>query len=63
MVQYSNGVLKTRLKKPVCGLKCGYLNVGQPSHATLPLEYRTPIVSGIHMNLEYRYKYSDGYFI
>ena len=51
--------LKTGLKKPAYGPNVRYLN-GPPSHATLPFEYRTPILSqysdesgiqvlGIHM--------------
>ena len=40
-VQYLNGGLKTRLKKPVYGPKVWDLN-GQPSHLTLPFEYWAP---------------------
>ena len=28
--------------------------VGQPSYVTLPFKYRTPILSGIHLNLVFR---------
>ena len=52
MVRFSNGGLKTRLKKPVNGPK--YYSNGPRSHVTLPFEYQTPILSSIQMNLVFR---------
>ena len=46
MVLYSNGGLKTGLKKPVQNV--WYLN-GPPSQVTLPLEHQTLILSGIQI--------------
>ena len=46
MVQYSNGGLKTGLKKACLWSKMSGSN-GLQSHVTLPFEYRTPVLSGI----------------
>ena len=48
--QYSNGGLKSRLKKPVYGLKCPVFKWYAKSHDfTVVFDYRTPILSGIQM--------------
>ena len=62
-VWYSNGIFvssyqmvvwkQTRLKKSVYGPKCQVFEWSTNS-VTLPFEYRTPILSGIQVNLVFR---------
>ena len=49
MVQYSNGGLKTGLKKNLFMVQNIWHSNGLPSLMTLPFEYRTPILTGIRM--------------
>ena len=49
MVRYSNGGLKTGLKKSQLMVQNVRYSNSPPSHVTLPFEYRTPTQSGIQV--------------
>ena len=49
IVWYSNGGLKTGLKKSLFMVQNVRYSNGPPSHMTLPFEYRTPVLSSIQV--------------
>ena len=54
MVRYLNGGLKTDRESLFMVQNVWYSN-GPPSHVTLTFEYPTPILSGMQMNLVFRW--------